>query len=38
LKNHFEQRVQAGDCLWIATPGGGGWGVEEGDETLNNED
>ena len=23
----FEQRVQAGDRLWIATPGGGGWGM-----------
>jgi 5-oxoprolinase (ATP-hydrolysing) len=34
----FEQSVQAGDCLWIATPGGGGWGIEEGDETLNNGD
>ena len=34
----FEQRVQTGDCLWIATPGGGGWGIEEGDETLNNGD
>ena len=25
----FEQRVQAGDRLWIATPGGGGWGKAE---------
>ena len=25
----FEQRVQTGDRLWIATPGGGGWGKAE---------
>jgi 5-oxoprolinase (ATP-hydrolysing) len=28
----FEQMVQAGDRLWIATPGGGGWGRAEGDD------
>ena len=28
----FEQMVQAGDRLWIATPGGGGGGRAEGDD------
>jgi len=27
LPGCFEKQVQAGDQLWIATPGGGGWGV-----------
>ena len=25
----FEQRVETGDRFWIATPGGGGWGMAE---------
>ena len=25
----FEQSVQTGERLWIATPGGGGWGMVE---------
>ena len=30
----FEQMVQAGDRLFVATPGGGGWGRAKGDGAL----
>ena len=30
----FEQRVEAGDRLWIATPGGGGWGIAEPTQSI----
>jgi N-methylhydantoinase B len=35
LPSKFNMRVQAGDCLVVATPGGGGYGERQGRQSAN---